>query len=97
VRIGWLTGLITFAILAILMLCAVLMLRVPGVLDMMKVLAQKDHTFEQSLSMMQNGPQLAGMLAGFFVFITFLSMTGGLLGAVLTGHINPRPRGGNTV
>jgi hypothetical protein len=64
---------------------------------MIKVLAQKDNRFEQWLSLTQNGSQMAGMLAGLFVFVTFLSMTGGLLGAVLTGRANPRPRGGNTV
>jgi hypothetical protein len=94
VRIGWLTGLMTFAILAALM---VLVLRSPGAMEMMKVLAQKDGSFQQMLGIMQNGPQLAGLLATLFVFVTFLSMTGGLLGAVLTGGVNPRPRGGNNV
>ncbi len=98
VRIGWLTGLMTFAILAVLMYFSALVLRSPGVMDMVKVLAQKDnlgpanggHPAERPANDRAVGHQL-------FVFVTFLSMTGGLLGAVLTGRVSPRPRGGNTV
>jgi len=97
VRIGWLTGLMTFAILAVLMYFSALVLRSPGVMDMVKVLAQKDNSVQQMVGILQNGPQMIGLLATMFVFVTFLSMTGGLLGAVLTGRVSPRPRGGNTV
>jgi hypothetical protein len=96
VRMGWLTGLLSFAMMALLMTFSVLALRVPGVMDMVKILAQKDNSVQQMLGVMQNGPQLAGLLAMLFVFVTFLSMTGGLLGAMLTGRVNP-PRGGNIV
>ena len=97
VRIGWLTGLMTFAILAALMYFSALVLRSPGVMDMVKVLAQKDNSVQQMVGILQNGQQMLGLLATMFVFVTFLSMTGGLLGAVLTGRVSPRPPGGNTV
>jgi hypothetical protein len=97
VRIGWLTGLMAYALLAILILSSVLMLRVPGMMAVFKVAAEKDNSVQQWLTMIQNGPQLAGLLAALFVFVTFLSMTGGLLGAVLTGRVTQPPRGGNIV
>jgi hypothetical protein len=92
VRIGWLTGLMAFPMLAAVM---ALELHSPSFLEMMKT-TQKDN-LQQILSIIQNGPQLTLLLAMSLVFITFLSMTGGLLGAVLTGRPNPRPPGGNTV
>jgi hypothetical protein len=91
VRIGWLTGLMNFAILAVILTCWILILRTPEALDMAKVMAQKNSQFRELLGVVQNGPQLFGLLATSFVFVTFLSMTGGLLGAVLTRHVNPRP------
>jgi ABC-type uncharacterized transport system YnjBCD permease subunit len=97
VRIGWLTGLMTFAILAVLILVSVLMLRVPGVMDELKAQAQKSAWMQQALSASQNESQVFASLPGYFIFINFLSMTGGLLGAVMTGRVNPRPPGGNIV
>jgi len=96
VRIGWLTGLMSFAIIAVLTISVLLMLRVPGVLDQMKALAQNSTWFEQSLKVMQDKSMMATSLAGGFVLATFCCMTGGLLGAVLTGAVNRPPRGGNT-
>jgi len=96
VRIGWLTGLMTFAIMAILTAGVLLMLRVPGVMEEMKRMAQNNSWFQQSLDLTQNTSMMAASLAGGFVFVTLLSMTGGLLGAVLTGAVTP-PRGGKTV
>jgi hypothetical protein len=97
VRIGWLTGLMNFAILALILICWVLMLRTPEAMDVAKVMAQKNASFKELLAIVQNGPQLFGLIATSFIFVTFLSMSGGLLGAVLTRKVNPRPPGGNTV
>jgi hypothetical protein len=97
VRIGWLTGLMNFAILALILTCWVLMLRTPEAMDVAKLMAQKNSSFKELLGIVQNGSQLFGLMATSFVFVTFLSMTGGLLGAVLTRRVNPRPPGGNTV
>jgi hypothetical protein len=95
VRMGWLTGIITFVIMAVFIGLGALALRTPEVLEMFKTMAQKNDSVQQLLVTLQNGPRLATMLAMYFVMITFLSMTGGMLGAVLTGRATPPPRGGN--
>jgi hypothetical protein len=97
VRLGWLTGLMSFAILAIILISWILILRTPEAMDVAKLMAQKNSSFRDLLGVVQNGPQLFGLLATSFVFVTFLGMTGGLLGAVLTRNVNPRPPGGNSV
>jgi hypothetical protein len=95
VRIGWLTGLITFAIVAFFTLLGALALRTPEVMEMFKAAAQKSDQVQQMLGIMQDGPRMAGLLSMYFLLITFVSMTGGLLGAMLTGKVSPPPRGGN--
>ncbi len=97
VRIGWLTGLMNFAIVSIILVCWILMLRTPEAMDVARMMAQKNAQFKELLAIVQNGPQLFGVIVTLFVFATFLSMSGGLLGAVLTRNVNPRPPGGNTV
>jgi hypothetical protein len=91
-RIGWLTGLMAFPMLSAVV---ALELHSPSVLETMT--ATQKASYQQVLSVMQNGPQLAAVLAMALVFVTILSTIGGLLGAVLTGRVSPRPRGGNTV
>ena len=95
VRIGWITGLMAFAMMAVIVLFVVMMLRVPEVMTEMKRMAQNSQWFQQSLDIWQNPSMLGGTLVGIFVFTTLLGMTGGLLGAVLTGATPPR--GGNIV
>jgi hypothetical protein len=91
VRLGWLTGLMSYAIPAAFLICWILLLRTPEAMDMAKLMAQKNASFREMLGIVQNGPQLFGLLVTSFVFITFLGMTGGLLGAVLTRNADPRP------
>jgi hypothetical protein len=91
VRIGWLTGLISFAIPAVILIGWILMLRTPEAMEVARLMAQKNSSFRELLGLVQNGPQLFGLLATAFVLVTFLGMTGGLLGAVLTRNANPQP------
>jgi len=96
VRIGWMTGLLTFAILAVFFSGFVVLLNSGGMREIFEAQLRNspDPRIQQVLSMIQNVPDVLAMLANIFVFTTCLSMVGGALGAKLVGHSNP-PRGGN--
>ena len=93
VRMGWMTGVLTFAILAVFFAGFVVMLNSGGMREVFEQQFGKDPRVQQTLSMIQNVPDVLGLLANFFIFTTFLSMAGGALGAKLLGNTNP-PRGG---
>jgi zinc-ribbon domain len=93
VRMGWMTGVLTFAILAVFFAGFVVLLNSGGMREMFQQQFGKDPRVQQTLNMIQNVPDVLGMLANFFIFTTFLSMAGGALGAKLLGSSNP-PRGG---
>lgn len=96
VRIGWMTGVLTFAILAVCFSGFVLLLNTGGVREIFEAQLKNspDPRIQQVLNMIQSVPDVLGMLANFFVFTTCLSMVGGALGAKLVGHSSP-PRGGS--
>lgn len=98
VRIGWMTGILTFAILAVLLSGCVVLLNADGMREIIEAQLKRspDPRIPEMLSMMQSVPHVLAILAGTFVFTTCLSMAGGALGAKLVGHSNP-PRGGNIV
>jgi hypothetical protein len=93
VRMGWMTGLLTFAILAVLFAGFVVMLNSNGMREVFQAQFGKDPRVQQTLNMIQSVPDVLAVLANFFIFTTFLSMAGGALGAKLVGNANP-PRGG---
>jgi hypothetical protein len=104
VRIGWLTGLIAFLMAAAMFTASVFILRTPGFMDEMKRAAQDNQWLQQSVKAAQqiqtvshDAATVAGVVISIFIFVTFLCMTGGLLGAVLTGAVTPPRGGGNTV
>jgi len=92
VRMGWITGLMTFAIMMVILACfAVSVHAIGGV----AVLQQQfkgvvDPKVIESFKMLQNPADLAMVLVQFFVFTTLLSMAGGALGVKLAGN---RPTG----
>jgi hypothetical protein len=96
VRIGWMTGVLTFAILAVFFSGFVVLLNSGGMREIFEAQLKNspDPRIQQVLTMVQNVPDVLAMLANFFVFTTCLSMAGGALAAKLVGHANP-PRGGN--
>lgn len=96
VRIGWMTGVLTFAILAVFFSGFVVLLNAGGMREIFEaqLKSSPDPRIQQVLSMIQSAPEVLGMLANFFIFTTCLSMVGGALGAKLMGHANP-PRDGN--
>jgi len=93
VRMGWMTGVLTFAILAVFFAGFVLMLNSGSMREVFQAQFGKDPRVQQTLNMIQSVPDVLAMLANFFIFTTFLSMAGGALGAKLGGNPNP-PRGG---
>jgi hypothetical protein len=97
VKIGWMTGLLTFAILAVFFSAFVVLLNSDGMREIFQAQIRNspDPRIQQVLSMVQSVPEVLGMLANFFIFTTCLSMAGGALGAKLLGPTNPR-RGGRT-
>jgi hypothetical protein len=93
VRIGWMTGLLMFAILAVFFASFVLMYNADGMRELFQAQFGKDPRMQQMLTMIQSIPDVLGTLATIFLCTTFLSMCGGALGAKLVGDPNP-PRGG---
>jgi hypothetical protein len=91
------TGLLTFAILAVFFSAFVVLLNSDGMREIFQAQIRNspDPRIQQVLSMVQSVPEVLGMLANFFIFTTCLSMAGGALGAKLLGPTNPR-RGGRT-
>lgn len=99
VRLGWLTGLLTFAIPAVLFVAMLLLLHASGGMDTVQTMVQssKDPQVQKMWETMQSAPKLLGALLQFFVLTTFYCMAGGLLGAGLARRAKPPSPGGNTV
>lgn len=93
VKIGWITGLITYVLSAVVFTAEQLPDALSGhpgktILDAMKNSPLQDPATVQRLtSMIQTEPAMwiLLMLAALFVFVTSLSMVGGALGAKLVG------------
>ena len=102
-RLGWLTGLLAFAIPAVLSIAMILMLHASGNMGTLHAIMQsvKDPQYQKSAQqfweIMQSPPELLAAYLQCFVLITFFCMAGGLLGALVGRLANPRPSGGNTV
>ena len=91
VRMGWITGLMTFAIMAALLGFSLVTLQAIGGISAFQ--AQFKGTVDprvlESFKLLQSPPELAKLLLQFFVFTTLLSMAGGALGVKLTGLNRP--------
>jgi hypothetical protein len=101
-RLGWITGLLAFLLAAITSLAIQLPAALSGQLattfeQQMKAFPIEDPQMVQQLThFLSTGPGIATMLAGslvaLFIFVTFLSMAGGALGAKLVGGSRPASR-----
>jgi len=96
VRMGWITGLLMFTIIAILLSGSIIFLNTSGDAEIFQTIV-KNANDPRVKEMLQNGPEIAILLAQLFFFITCLSMAGGALGAKLMGRPSRPPGGGNTV
>jgi uncharacterized membrane protein len=99
VRMGWMTGILTFMIFAVLITGFVILLNASGSAEMFQAVLKNatDPRVKDMLQVFQNGPEIAILLAQLFFFITCLSMIGGALGAKLVGRVSRPPGGGNIV
>ncbi len=88
VRMGWITGVLMFGIMAVLLTASWFFFRAAGGLSAFQAEFKNamDPKALESLKMLQNGPYVAKLLLQLFVFITLLSMAGGALGAKLVGR-----------
>jgi hypothetical protein len=85
---GWITGLLMFAIMACLLTASWAVFRAVGGVAAFQAdfKATVDPKVLETLKLLQNGPDVAKMLLQLFVFTTLLSMTGGALGAKMVGR-----------
>jgi hypothetical protein len=89
VRLGWITGILMFVIMTVILTGAVLFVSNGGLANLpAEVKAALDPRMQEALKSLQNGPAVAEMIVMLFVFTTMLSMAGAALGAKLLS----RPR-----
>jgi hypothetical protein len=83
VRMGWITGVIMFIIMAVLLSLSIVFFRAAGGIEVFQSQFKNaiDPKVVETLKMLQNGADLARLLIQLFVFTTLLSMAGGALGA----------------
>jgi hypothetical protein len=85
VRMGWMTGVMMSAILAILLIFCVVVIHLLGGINALQ--AQFKTSLDPRVAeLLQNGPEIAGQLVQMFFFATCLSMVGGALGAKMVGN-----------
>jgi hypothetical protein len=88
VRMGWITGLLMFAIMACLLTACSIFFRAAGGITALQsqLKTAVDPKVLEALKMLQSGPDVARFLIQLFVFTTLLSMAGGALGAKMVGR-----------
>jgi len=88
VRMGWITGLLMFGILAALLSLMVFFLRSAGGMAAMQAEFKNamDPRIADTMKLLQSNPEVVKLLLQLFVFTTLLSMAGGALGAKLVGR-----------
>jgi hypothetical protein len=101
VRLGWITGVIMFAITTVIFTLTVVPSFANGGLAILRQQMQlqvknpADPNVQEALRLLDTPPGLATfllvMLFMLFVFITLLSMAGGALGAKFVSRSEPRP------
>jgi hypothetical protein len=84
VRLGWITGILMFVIMTVIMTGAVLFVSGGGLANLpAEVKNALDPRMQEALKALQSGPAVAEMIVMLFVFTTMLSMAGAALGAKL--------------
>jgi len=88
VRMGWMTGVMMFAILALLFTTSMIAIRALGGIAALPAEFKNavDPKALESLKVLLNGQEAVGLLIQMFFFVTCLSMVGGALGAKLVGN-----------
>jgi hypothetical protein len=86
---GWITGLLMFAIMACMIVASWLVFKAVGGVAAFPAdfkAAVDPKVLAELTKMLQSGPDVAKMLLQLFVFTTFLSVAGGALGAKMVGR-----------
>jgi hypothetical protein len=98
-RMGWITGVMMFAIVAVLFAAFVIVFNVSGGMEVLQSQFRNasDPKVQEALQTLRSGSGVAVFLMQLFLFITCLSMVGGALGAKLAGRASRPPGGGNIV
>jgi hypothetical protein len=98
-RMGWITGVMMFAIVAVLFTAFVIVFNVSGGIEMLQSQFRNasDPKVQEALQTLRSGSGVVIFLMQLFLFITCLSMIGGALGAKLMGRASRPPGGGNIV
>ena len=98
-RMGWITGVMMFAIVAVLFTAFVIVFNVSGGIEVLQSQFRNasDPKVQEALQTLRSGSGVAIFLMQLFLFITCLSMVGGALGAKLAGRASRPPGGGNIV
>jgi uncharacterized membrane protein (DUF485 family) len=88
VRLGWITGVLMFVIVMVLLTVSLALVNAAGGFAALppEVKNALDPKFQEAMKALQSGPAIAELLVMLFTFITLLSMAGGALGAKLTGR-----------
>ncbi|MGA2268042.1 MAG: hypothetical protein ABSH44_06180 [Bryobacteraceae bacterium] len=92
-RMGWITGVMMFAIVAVLFTTFVVVFNASGGIEMIQSQFKNasDPRVQEALKTLQSGSEVAIFLMQLFFFITCLSMVGGALGAKLAGRASRPP------
>jgi hypothetical protein len=92
-QMGWITGVMSFAITTVIFTATILPTAISGGVGQMfrqQLKNATDPSVQEALKMFESGPGLAFLLVVtlfmLFVFICALSMAGGALGAKVVGH-----------
>lgn len=85
VRMGWITGVLMFAIMAALFTAFVVLFSGNAVFQA-QIKSMADPRVQEMFKMIQNRADVALLLMQLFVFVTCLSMAGGALGAKMAGR-----------
>jgi zinc-ribbon domain len=88
VRMGWMTGILMFGMMAVLLTISMVIFQAAGGIAVVQSELKNamDPRMVEALNLLQSGPAVARLLIQLFVFMTLLSMAGGALGAKMGGR-----------
>jgi len=86
VRMGWITGVIMFAIMAVMLATSIAFFHAAGGISVIQAQLKSavDPRVIEALKILESPHQVALLMVQLFVFTTLLSMAGGALGAKMT-------------
>jgi hypothetical protein len=85
-RMGWITGVLIFVIVMVLITISFVLISAAGGLAALPPEAREAFgpRFQEAMKVFESAPRVAEMLVMYFMLITLLSMAGGALGAKLS-------------